>query len=226
VSTLRGWGRATSSRATVEHPLALDQLAELLASSGRRGVIPRGLGASYGDVAQNAGGRVLSMTGLNQVRSFDPTSGLVVAEAGCSVARLLRLVAPAGWWLPAAPGTRFLTLGGAVANDVHGKAHHLEGSIRRAVRSLRLLTPAGAVVVVTPKATPELFAATLGGLGLTGIVLTVTLQLRRIETSWMRVRTERAADLGDALDRMARPDPANYLVAWVDCLASGRSLGR
>jgi decaprenylphospho-beta-D-ribofuranose 2-oxidase len=226
VTTLRGWGRATASRATLEQPRSLDQLADAFASGGPRGVIARGLGASYGDAAQNAGGRVLSMVGLDQVRAFDPANGLVVAEAGCSIARLLRLVVPAGWWLPAAPGTRFLTLGGAVANDVHGKAHHLEGSIRRAVRSLQLLTPAGGVVTVTPQTTSELFAATLGGLGLTGIVLTVTLQLRRIETSWMRVRSERAADLGDALDRMARGDPAGYLVAWVDCLAGGRTLGR
>jgi decaprenylphospho-beta-D-ribofuranose 2-oxidase len=201
-------------------------VAETLASSGRRGVIARGLGRSYGDAAQNAGGQVLSMTGLRRVRAFDPTTGLVVAEAGCSLARLLRMAVPAGWWLPATPGTRFVTLGGAVANDVHGKAHHREGSIRRAVRSLELLTPADGVVVVTPATTPELFSATFGGLGLTGIVLTVTLQLRRIETAWMRVRTERAASLTDGLGLMARSDPAPYSVAWVDCLASGRGLGR
>jgi len=226
LTTLRGWGRATASRATVTRPASPDVVAERLAAAGRRGVIARGLGRSYGDAAQNAGGQVLSMTGLGRVRAFDPTAGVVVAEAGCSIARLLRLVLPAGWWLPAAPGTRFVTLGGAVANDVHGKAHRWEGSIRRAVRSLELLTPARGVVVVTPEATPELFSATLGGLGLTGIVLTVTLQLRRIETSWMRLRSERAADLSDALHRMAADDPAPYVVAWVDCLATGMRLGR
>ncbi len=226
MTTLRGWGLATASRATVEQPTSPDGVAEKLASTGRRGVIARGLGRSYGDAAQNAGGQVLSMTGLGRVRAFDPATGVVVVEAGCSIARLLRLVVPAGWWLPAAPGTRFVTLGGAVANDVHGKAHRREGSIRHAVRSLELLTPARGVVMVTPEATPELFSATLGGLGLTGIVLTVTLQLRRIETSWMRIRTERAADLSDALDRMAPDDPAPYTVAWVDCLATRKSLGR
>lgn len=225
-TTLRGWGRATASSATLERPSSLDDVAEALASSGRRGVIARGLGRSYGDAAQNAGGQVLSMTGLRRVRAFDPTTGLVVAEAGCSVAQLLGTAVPAGWWLPAAPGTRFVTLGGAVANDVHGKAHHREGSIRHAVRSLELLTPSGGVAVVAPATTPELFAATLGGLGLTGIVLTVTLQLRRIETAWMRVRTERAASLNDALGQMASSDPAPYSVAWVDCLAGGRGLGR
>ncbi len=223
---LSGWGRATASRATVEQPASPDGVIEKLASTGRRGVIARGLGRSYGDAAQNAGGQVLSMTALGRVRAFDPAAGIVVVEAGCSIARLLRLVMPAGWWLPAAPGTRFVTLGGAVANDVHGKAHRREGSIRHAVRSLELLTPARGVVVVTPEATPELFSATLGGLGLTGIILTVTLQLRRIETSWMRIRTERAADLGDALDHMARDNPAPYAVAWVDCLATGKRLGR
>ncbi len=223
---LGGWGRATESRAVLEQPRSPGAVAEVLASSGRRGVVARGLGRSYGDAAQNAGGRVLAMTGLRRVRAFDPATGVVVAEAGCSIARLLRLVVPAGWWLPAAPGTRFVTVGGAVANDVHGKAHHREGSIRRAVRSLELLTPADGVVVVTPATTPRLFAATLGGLGLTGIVLTVTLQLRRIETSWLRVRTERAADLGEALGLMARDEPAPYSVAWVDCLATGRSRGR
>jgi decaprenylphospho-beta-D-ribofuranose 2-oxidase len=224
--TLRGWGRATSSCAVLERPGSPDAVAEVLASGGARGVIPRGLGRSYGDAAQNAGGRVVAMTGLRRVRAFDPSSGVVVAEAGCSLARLLRQVVPAGWWLPAAPGTQFVTVGGAIANDVHGKAHRREGSIRAAVRSLELLTPAGEVVTVSPQATPELFAATLGGLGLTGVVLLASLQLKPIETAWMRVRGERTSDLGDTLERMAGGTPAAYSVAWVDCLAEGGRLGR
>jgi decaprenylphospho-beta-D-ribofuranose 2-oxidase len=225
-TTLTGWGRATATAALLERPGSLDAVADALARAGRRGVIARGLGRSYGDAAQNAGGGVLAMTGLDRVRAFDAATGLVVAEAGCSLDQLLRLTVPTGWWLPAAPGTRFVTLGGAVANDVHGKAHRSEGSIRRAVRELELLTPANGIVVVTPDGTPELFAATLGGLGLTGVVLTVTLQLRRIETSWLRLRTERAGDLDATFARMAAEDPDSYSVAWVDCLAERRRLGR
>lgn len=216
-----------ASAATLARPGSAEAVAKLLAGAGPRGTLPRGLGRSYGDVAQNAGGQVLDMTGLDRVLAFDRKTGLVTAEAGLSLDRLLRLAVPAGWFLTSTPGTRFVTVGGLIANDVHGKAHHLRGSIRRAVRGLELLTPAGDQVTVGPDQDRELFAATLGGLGLTGIIQAATLQLDPVETAWVRVDTERAADLDDLMDRMAGGDDAyRYSVAWVDCLARGRRLGR
>ena len=223
---LAGWGRTTATTATVHQPASGAAAVGLLAGAGPRGVLARGLGRSYGDAAQNAGGEVADMVCLDGILAFDAASGRVTVEAGVSLDRLLRTTVPSGWFLASTPGTRFVTVGGAVANDVHGKNHHRDGSIRHAVRSLQLLTPAaGTPVTVGPGDDAGLFAATAGGLGLTGIILAATLQLDPVETAWMRVDTERADDLDDLLDRMADVSH-RYTVAWVDCLARGRRLGR
>jgi decaprenylphospho-beta-D-ribofuranose 2-oxidase len=225
-ASLSGWGRTTASTATVHRPATGAAAAGLLAGAGPRGILARGLGRSYGDAAQNAGGEVADMAGLDGVLAFDPASGRVTVQAGVSLDRLLRVTVPSGWFLSSTPGTRYVTVGGAVANDVHGKNHHRDGSIRNAVRSLQLLTPAaGAPVTVEPGDDAGLFAATAGGLGLTGIILAATLQLDPVETAWMRVDTDRPTDLDDLLQRMAAA-PRRYTVAWVDCLARGRRLGR
>ena len=225
-TTLAGWGRTTATTATVHRPASGAAAAGLLADPGPRGILARGLGRSYGDAAQNAGGQVADMRGLDGILAFDQASGTVTAQAGISLDRLLRATVPAGWFLASTPGTRFVTVGGAVANDVHGKNHHRDGSIRYATRSLQLLVPAaGTPVTVEPGDDAGLFAATVGGLGLTGIILAATLQLDPVETAWMRVDTERADDLDDLLHRMAGARH-RYTVAWVDCLARGRRLGR
>jgi decaprenylphospho-beta-D-ribofuranose 2-oxidase len=203
------------------------QASTLVAAAGPRGVIARGLGRSYGDAAQNAGGVVLDMTALNSRIDLDPASGTVTCDAGVSFDALLRVVLPAGWFVPVTPGTRQVTLGGAVAADVHGKNHHRDGSIGRYVRSLDLLTGDGGVHTIGPNTSPELFWATTGGMGLTGVILRVTLQLVAVESSWMLVDTERAADLDAVLAGLRAADLRfPYTVAWVDCLARGRSLGR
>jgi decaprenylphospho-beta-D-ribofuranose 2-oxidase len=139
----------------------------------------------------------------------------------------MRLVLPFGWFTPVSPGTRFVTVGGAIAADIHGKNHHREGSFAQHVRSLDLLTADGEVRRVSPDADPEAFWATAGGMGLTGVILRATVQLLRVETSSVLVDTERATDLDDLMDRLVRTDEDyRYSVAWIDLLARGASLGR
>ncbi len=198
---------------------------DIVLSRHTRGHLARGLGRSYGDAALNGGGRVWDMTGLGGVLDLDAGSGIVRAEAGASLDSLLTLLVPQGWFLPVTPGTRFITVGGALAADVHGKNHHRDGSFSRFVDSFRLLTPDGVVRHVTPGL--DLFEATVGGMGLTGIILDATFRLHPIETSTMSVDTVRTDDLDGTLGALAEADRRHrYSVAWVDLLARGRSLGR
>lgn len=224
---LTGWGLTAPTRACVLSPRDADGVADAVARAGARGVIARGLGRSYGDAAQNAGGDVVDLTGLDAILGVDLERATVTAQAGVSLDRLMRVLLPFGLFVPVSPGTRYVTLGGAIACDIHGKNHHLEGSLGRHVESLDLLTTAGERLTISPRTDPDAFWATAGGMGLTGIVLQATVRLHRVETSRIRVDTERARDLDDLLGRMERGDDAyRYSVAWIDCLASGRSLGR
>jgi decaprenylphospho-beta-D-ribofuranose 2-oxidase len=224
---LTGWGRTAPSRAELVEPRSREEAIEALASAGARGALARGLGRSYGDAAQNAGGRVVATAGLARVLELDVPGAVVTAEAGLSIAELTRVLLPLGLFVPVSPGTAHVTIGGAIAADIHGKNHHRDGSFCEHVDSFELLTPAGEVVTVARGADPDLFSATAGGMGLTGIVLSATVRLLRVESSYMTVDRERARDLDDLMGRMAaRDDEYRYSVAWIDCLARGRSLGR
>ena len=224
---LAGWGGTARTSASVL-PVGTDEAAAAaVAARSERGLIARGLGRSYGDAAQNAGGTVLDLTGFAQVRSFDVAGGLVECDAGMSLDRLMRLVLPFGWFTPVTAGTRFVTVGGAIAADIHGKNHHREGSFAQHVRSLDLLTADGEVRRLEPERDAEAFWVTVGGMGLTGVILRATVQLLPVESSSMVVDTERATDLDDLMDRLVRTDEQyRYSVAWIDLLARGASLGR
>jgi len=227
-TSLTGWGRTAPTVATLQRVTAPEQVVEAVRGASTplsRGLISRGLGRSYGDAAQNAGGRVLDMTGLDRVLAVDGDARTVDVEAGVSLDTLMRALLPFGLWVPVLPGTRQVTVGGAIAADVHGKNHHVAGSFGDWVRSLDLLTADGEVRTLTPDS--EAFWATVGGMGLTGIVLRATLTVQHTQTAWFVVDTERAENLDDLMTRLSSGDDRYpYSVAWFDALAGGRRLGR
>ena len=223
-SVLTGWGATAPSAALVQRPAMPRELLHAVDDIPARGVVARGLGRSYGDAAQNAGGRVVETTLLDTI-DLDPATGIVTASAGTSIDTLIRVLVPRGFFVPVTPGTRLVTVGGAIAADIHGKNHHTKGSWCDHVLSFRLLVPSGEVIDVTPDGRPDLFWATAGGLGLTGIVIDATFRCPRVETSRLLVDTDRAADL-DEIMALMRHDATEYSVAWIDLLSSGRSMGR
>jgi decaprenylphospho-beta-D-ribofuranose 2-oxidase len=168
---------------------------------------------------------VLDMTGLDRVHAIDAAGGTVLCDAGVSLHRLMEVLLPLGWFVPVTPGTRYVTVGGAIGADIHGKNHHVSGSFARHVLSFELLTADGEIRTVS-RGTP-LFDATAGGMGLTGVILTATVQLQPVKTSLMSVDTERATDLDDLMARLTATDHRyRYSVAWIDLLARGASMGR
>ncbi len=220
---LSGWGRTAPSVADVLTPDTEEAVAEALA--GSRAVIARGLGRSYGDPAQVGGGVVLSNRDLGGIGAIDE-AGVVSVGAGVSVDELLAVSIPQGWFVPVTPGTRQVTFGGAIAADVHGKNHHVDGTISAHVREMRLVTPTGAVTV-SPTQDPDLFWATVGGMGLTGVVTRVTLAMMAIETDQVLVDTDRYDDLDAVMSAMAEGDARyRYSVSWVDCMTRGAHMGR
>jgi decaprenylphospho-beta-D-ribofuranose 2-oxidase len=197
---------------------------DALRTAPERGVLARGLGRAYGDAAQNSGGIVLDMTALDGASQADE-GGVVEVNAGTSLDRLITELLPSGRFPAVVPGTRHVTIGGAIAADIHGKNHHRDGSFCDHVESFVLLTPKGERVVVKPG--DDAFEATAGGMGLTGVITRARLRVRTVETALMMVDTERARDLDDLLARLRNTDADHrYSVAWIDCLARGRSLGR
>ncbi len=226
---LAGWGRTAPTVALVATVSAADDVVRAVASAPERGILARGLGRSYGDAAQNAGGLVLDMTRLDRIHAIDAEARLVDVDAGVSLDVLMRALLPLRLWVPVLPGTSQVTIGGAVAADVHGKNHHVAGSFGNHVRSLDLATADGAVRTLAPDdpATSALFWATVGGMGLTGIVLRVTLAVQPVETSYFVVDTERAANLDELMERLVEGDHRYpYSVAWFDALTTGHRLGR
>ncbi len=220
---LSGWGRTTTSIAQVQRPSDETAVEELLAQEPN--IIARGLGRSYGDAAQVSGGVVLDNRGFDTIGPIG-ADGIVTLGGGVSIDQLLAVSVPLGWFVPVTPGTRQVSIGGAVAADVHGKNHHLDGSIGAHVLAMRLVTPTG-IHSLSPTNDGELFWATLGAMGLTGFVTSVTLQLLRIETDQVLVDTDRFGDLDAVMAAMIeRDEEFRYSVAWVDCMTRGSHMGR
>lgn len=226
--TLTGWGRVAPSSAELAEPDSPASAAALLQAAGpSRGVIARGLGRSYNNAAQSAGGVVISTARLNRIIDLETATGLATCEAGVSLEQLMVAGLPAGWFVPVSPGTRQVTVGGAIAADVHGKNHHVAGSFAVHVPSFDLVLPGGELRTVTRQADPSLFWATAGGMGLTGLIVRATVQLKRVATSRLLVDTVRTADIDQTMAVLAEHDRAyGYTVAWSDSLARGASLGR
>ena len=218
--TLTGWGRTSPSTAQVCQPSGLEQIQALIQAASPASLIPRGLGRAYGNPAQCAGGTVLELAAFDQIR-LDPSSGTVTAGAGVSLDALLRALVPAGFFLPVTPGTRNVTVGGALAAEVHGKNHHGEGSFASHVMRLQLVDGQGLVRELSPDdpASAAAFWATAGGMGLTGVITEVSFRLIPIETSLISVDTDRYSDLDALMAAMVEADTRyRYSVAWVDSL--------
>jgi decaprenylphospho-beta-D-ribofuranose 2-oxidase len=221
-----GWGGTSPTRARVATPLTDTDARWLVDHAPERGLIARGLGRAYGDAAQNAGGLVLDGTALAGITAADLTRGVVTARAGTSLQDLMQWLVPRGWF-PVTPGTRHITVGGAIASDIHGKGHHRDGTFGNKVLSISLLTGTGEHLVLTPDGTPELFWATVGGMGLTGVILDATFELVPVETRFIRVDEKRCENLDALMAQMEQSDDDyHYSVAWIDCSARGRQLGR
>ena len=228
---LMGWGRTAPTASDLRRPTSATELQRSLPTSSSRGLLARGLGRSYGDAAQNSGGTVVETIDVDAftIHDSDPASPtvLVTAEAGASIDRLLHALVPQGLFVPVTPGTRYVTVGGAIAADIHGKNHHHKGSWCQHIESLHLQLADGSVVEIGPDRDADLFWATAGGMGLTGVVLDATIRCPRIGSSRLLVDTDRAPDLDSVLELMASGDHAyDYSVAWIDLMATGKSMGR
>jgi decaprenylphospho-beta-D-ribofuranose 2-oxidase len=221
--TLTGWGRTNPVTARVLQPAALEQVQDLLRQAPPRSLIARGLGRSYGDAAQLKDGTVIELPAFDRIE-LDPASGTVTAGAGVSLDQVLRVVVPAGFFLPVTPGTRNVTVGGAIAADVHGKNHHVDGSFGNHVRRLLLVDGSGSLRELTPGGRgsveeSQYFWATVGGMGLTGVIVEATFSLIPITSSLISVDTTRYRDLESLMVAMVEADAKyRYSVAWVDSL--------
>jgi decaprenylphospho-beta-D-ribofuranose 2-oxidase len=227
--SLCGWGGIAPSRALVTPVRDVAGVVDTLAGAGRARprVLARGMARSYGDAAQSEGGQVLDMRGLDAIEAIDREQMTVTVQAGVTLARLLERLAGLGLTLPVLPGTCQVSVGGALAADVHGKSHHHDGSIASHVRELRLCLPGGELVDVSAQADRELFEATLGGMGLTGVIVRATLSVQELASPWVAEDVDRTADIEQTLALLAGPETRRFSVAWLDLLAaSPRQLGR
>lgn len=220
------WGRVHTGVVQIARPRSQGELSKLIGQAGGS-LLGVGLHRSYGDSGMNLGGAAISSRGLDRFIAFDADQGVLRAEAGVSLDEILRLIVPHGWFLPTTPGTRFVTLGGAIANDVHGKNHHRAGSFGRHVRRIGLVRSDRGAIEVSSDLEPDLFYATLGGLGLTGFIAWSEFALAPIATSQVVEETIPFANLSEFF-RLTQESAERFefVSSWVDCTASGRSLGR
>ncbi|MCI0466970.1 MAG: FAD-binding oxidoreductase [Beijerinckiaceae bacterium] len=218
-----GFGRYPRFETAIIEPSSLADAVHL--QSGLTGFVPRGNGRAYGDAAIGTAS-CLSLLELNQIRDFDEVSGRLTVEAGVLLADIIAMFLPRGFFPPVVPGTRFVTVGGMIASDIHGKNHHGAGSFGKYVESMNIALPGGEVVLCSPDENRELFEATIGGMGLTGTVVLATFSLVRVETGWIKQHTIVAGDLAAALAILSKHEESSYSAAWIDCLAKGSALGR
>lgn len=220
------WGRYPQvQHAGVIKVSSLTDLPDFRAVRG--GILPYGYGRSYGDSCLNEGGVLIDATGLNRLIEFDDQLGILRCEAGVMLADILRVIVPRGWFLPTTPGTKYVSVGGAIANDVHGKNHHVAGTFGANVTRFELLRSDGSRLVCSPAENSEMFEATIGGLGLTGLILWAEFRLRSIPGPYIQMEQIPFGSLDEFFDISADSDRHfEYTMSWVDCMAVGRHLGR
>ncbi|MDP2311313.1 MAG: FAD-binding oxidoreductase [Pseudomonadota bacterium] len=218
---LEAWGRLPAP--------GTEQLGSDLAAATVGAVLTRGMGRSYGDSSLPArpGDKVVATRLADRILAFDPATGVVRCEAGVCLAELNRLYMPRGWFTPVTPGTKFVTVGGMVASDVHGKNHHREGCFGAHVRWLRMRLADDSIVVCSPSESQDLYYGTIGGMGLLGHILEVEFVMHRIPSAWVWMESERVPDLDTFLAALGRTAPEwPMTMGWIDCVSRGRSMGR
>ncbi len=226
LNTYPSWGRYPKAQASQiitplwrNDPIEFDRIPE--------SVLPYGRGRSYGDICLNNSGALIDTSQLNHFLSFDPLTGLLRAESGVTFADILEYFVPRGWFLPVTPGTQFITLGGAIANDIHGKNHHGAGTFGCHVKQFELLRSQGERLICSPHQNAELFRATIGGLGLTGLILWAEFEMKKIPSPWIKMFSTKFEHLDEFFILCQETDQKfDYSVAWIDCFSTGKSLGR
>jgi len=199
-----------------------DQVKRII--GGKKNFIPRGNGRCYGDAS--LANTTISTLKYNRIIEFNTETGVFECESGLTLDKILDVIVPKGWFLPVTPGTKFITVGGAVGSDVHGKNHHSEGSFSNHIIEMKVLTADGNEITCSKTQNPDLFAATCGGMGLTGLVTTVKFQLKKIETSYIRQKQVKAKNLDEILKLFSEYSHYTYSMAWIDCLTRGENFGR
>jgi FAD/FMN-containing dehydrogenase len=221
---LTGWGNFPIIKSEVIDVINIRDVIENISDASKTPLIARGLGRSYGD--SSLAPHVMRTIQLDHFLKFDETSGSLNCSAGVSFADILSVFVPKGWFLPVTPGTKFITVGGAVASDVHGKNHHLEGCFGDHVSSLKIATASNGIIECSREHNPELFQATCGGMGLTGVILEATFKLKSIQSAYINTTTIKAKNLEEVLSLFDAHHQTTYSVAWLDCASTGKLLGR
>lgn len=221
---ISGWGNFPVVDAVETYPDTVSNLKNFLRVNSDFSGITRSMGRSYGDSALSQ--RIINTRYLNHILAFDEASGVLECSAGVTLAEILDVIIPKGWFLPVTPGTKYISIGGAIASDVHGKNHHQAGCFSNYVESFRIMLANTDIVTCSKNTNAELFRASCGGMGLTGIILDARLQLTPINSSYITETTLLARDLAHALELFELHNDATYSVAWIDCLARGKHMGR
>lgn len=227
ISSLSGWGNHPQETGYLYRPEKIRDIEQILRTGNHPNYISRGLGRSYGDTALNSESGVILHTRLNRFLSFDEQTQVLECEAGMTFEEIIEVFLPRGYFLPVTPGTKYVTVGGAIANDVHGKNHHRDGSISDHILDFQLLTASGEIITCSRQENPECFWATVGGIGLTGIILSARMRLLRVESAYIEVDYRKAENLEEAINLLNETEKQYpYSVAWIDCLSTNRSMGR
>lgn len=224
MNSYQSWGKYPKAKQDVAH---FNYLCDALPTNLNGTLLPYGLGRSYGDSCLNDGNNLIDVSGLNRLIYFDETSGILRTEAGISLADILSVFVPRGWFLPVSPGTKFVTVGGAIANDIHGKNHHCAGTFGCHVRRFELLRSDGQRLICSPENNPELFRATIGGLGLTGLITWAEFQMKPIRSGYLEVADVKFRNLPEFFELSAEYERKyEFTVSWVDCSSQGSKMGR
>lgn len=219
---IANWGNYPAMEADEESFVFDEQLDKLV--NKQEPFIARGNGRCYGDAS--LGNRTISTLKYDKILSFDKQNGIFECQSGITLDQILDVIVPAGWFLPVTPGTKFITIGGGLASDVHGKNHHVDGSISNHVLEMDVVLASDEIITCSPFLNTDLFDATLGGMGLTGIISRVKFRLKKIETSMIRQKQIKAANLQELIELFEKYKDYTYSVAWIDCLKKGKNFGR